>query len=89
MQDTKVLEKILKALANRRRLEILRALKKESVLNVASIAKKIKLSFRSTSKHLNVLKAANIVAFKQIDTNVFYRIHDEAPKIAKYIIGKL
>ena len=89
MQDTKSLEKILKALANSRRLEILKALKNAKLLNVASIAKKIKLSFRSTSKHLNVLKAANIVAFQQKNTNVFYRLNIEGPKIAKHIIDKL
>ncbi|MBI5220938.1 MAG: helix-turn-helix transcriptional regulator [Candidatus Liptonbacteria bacterium] len=46
------LEKCLKALANRRRLAILKYLQKKKEASVAAISEEIELSFRSTSKHL-------------------------------------
>ena len=55
------LERILKALANRRRLAILKYLKKTHEATVGEIAGEIKLSFKSTSKHLCVLAGADII----------------------------
>ena len=54
-EKEKELEWILKALANRRRLGILRVLKQNREATVGDIAAEIRLSFRSTSKHLGVL----------------------------------
>jgi len=45
-------EKVLKALANRRRLAILVFLKKNREGSVSRIAGAINLSFKSTSRHL-------------------------------------
>ncbi len=72
----KELEKQLKALANRRRLAILKFLKdhKEKEAPVGDIAKAIKLSFRSTSKHLGVLAALDIVERNQRSSQMFYRL---------------
>ena len=70
----KELEKQMKALGNRRRLTILAFLKKVKEANVGDIAMEIKLSFRSTSKHLSVLYAAGIVEKKQEIVTVNYRI---------------
>ena len=53
-------EKILKALANRRRLEIIRYLKQKRNANVGDIATHLKLSFKSTSRHLAVFYSAAI-----------------------------
>ncbi|MBI4138665.1 winged helix-turn-helix transcriptional regulator [Candidatus Uhrbacteria bacterium] len=66
-------ERILKALANQRRLTILQKLK-DRELSVAEIAASIKLSFRSTSKHLHVLARADILDRRQKSLTVFYRI---------------
>jgi len=54
-------EKVLKALANRRRLSITRCLKDKGEASVGEIAEEIRLSFRSTSRHLGVLAAADIL----------------------------
>lgn len=45
-------EKVLKALANKRRLAILELLHPGNKMTVGFIAREINLSFRSTSKHL-------------------------------------
>ena len=59
----KNLERLLKALANRRRLEILKVLKKEreGELSVGEIAERIGLSFKATSRHLSILIGADIL----------------------------
>ncbi len=58
------LNRILKALANKRRLQILRYLKRGRS-SVTDIAAEIKLSFKATSRHLSILAHANIVEKEQ------------------------
>lgn len=70
----KGLEKLFKALGNRRRLLIIKILKENKMLSVGEIAKKIKLSLRSTSRHLSVLYGAEILDRDQINLQVFYSI---------------
>ena len=75
--DDKKLERVLKALANRRRLAILRHLKRRKESSVGAIAESIRLSFKSTSRHLTVLSAADLVEREQRSLEVFYRISDD------------
>ena len=53
--NIKELERILKALANKRRLSILIYLKRHPEATVGEIASSIRLSLTSTSKHLSIL----------------------------------
>ncbi len=66
------LDKLFKALGNRRRLAIVRLLKGKREVSVTEIAQHLKLSHRSTSKHLAVLAAAEIVDREQRSLSVFY-----------------
>lgn len=70
----KELEKTLKALANRRRLAILRYLKKNREASVGEIAGEISLSLKATSKHLGILAACDIVERDQRSLQMFYRL---------------
>lgn len=79
-------EKILKALANRRRLQIIKYLKDKKLATVTSIAEHLKLSFKSTSKHLAVLFGAGIVDKEQKSLSMFYSVVDSLPKLAKRVI---
>lgn len=79
------IEKILKALANQRRLVIVRYLKEEKETTVGDIANKIKLSFKATSKHLAILYVANIVEKEQKGLQMFYRLSPHLHHLAKYI----
>ena len=79
-------ENILKAFANRRRLAILKLLKTEKELVVDAIAKKIRLSFKSTSHHLRLLTALDILERDQRSINVFYRLSKDMPTFARYIL---
>lgn len=82
----KDLERPLKALANRRRFAILKYLKQNGEAPVADIAGAIHLSFRSTSKHLAVLTAADIVQREQRSLQAFYRISADLPPSAQVIL---
>lgn len=73
-ENDKELERVLKAVANKRRLAILRFLKKRKEATVGAVAEVIKLSFKSTSRHLSVLAAADIVEREQRSVEVYYRL---------------
>ncbi len=88
-QFMKKLEKDLKALANRRRLAILKYLKSKKEASVGDVAEKIKLSFRSTSRHLNILNSASIIEREQRSLQVFYRLSEDLPAIIKNFISFL
>lgn len=74
------LERTLKALANRRRLAILGHLKRQPEATVGEIAGAIKLSFKSTSKHLAILATADMVDRDQRSLQMYYRL---APAVAQ------
>ena len=86
MQE-KELEKQLKALANYRRLRIVKYLQKNIKASVSSIAKEIKLSFKSTSRHLAVLRAAEMVVVEQQSLMVFYSLSHPKGEVLKQIIN--
>jgi len=89
MKDLKKLEKVLKALANKRRLAILKYVKKEKEATVGEIAEAIDLSFKATSKHLGVLASADIVEKEQRSLQMWYRLSVSMHPIAKYISNSL
>ena len=87
MTNSKRTEKILKALANHRRVEILMILRRKKDITVGEIAGAIHLSFKSTSRHLVVLAAAGIVEKEQINLEVYYELSSEMPVLARMIIS--
>ncbi len=85
----KEFERQLKALANKRRLAILKYLKVRKEASVAAIADEINLSFKATSKHLSILSAADILEKEQRSSRVFYRITSSPKPIAKQVVNLL
>ncbi|HBV32920.1 TPA: transcriptional regulator [Patescibacteria group bacterium] len=81
------LEKLLKPLANRRRLALLKYLKTHRNATVGQLADGIKLSFKATSKHLAVLRVADIVEAEQKGVVVDYSLASTLPSITKSIIN--
>ncbi|MBU2509119.1 metalloregulator ArsR/SmtB family transcription factor [Patescibacteria group bacterium] len=67
----------MKALANRRRLAIIKLLAANGNLTVEQIASHINLSFKATSKHLVILGKTNILFSKQVSRNVYYGLVDD------------
>jgi len=83
------LERILKALANKRRLAILRVIKNQKEATVSDIAKKIKLSFKATSKHLVILFSANILEKDQRRLEVYYSLAENLPTVVRSTLSLL
>ncbi len=86
----KEVARVLKALANERRLKILKLLFEKGSLSVGDTSYEIRLSFRSTSRHLILLERAGLLARKQIKTSVFYSIaHPKSGTFANKILSLL
>ena len=75
--NNRELVKVFKAMGNERRFLILRHLFNKKELSVGEITKLLGLSFRSVSKHLVVLKAANVVRWKQVNLNRIYSLDNK------------
>ncbi|MDP3985885.1 MAG: metalloregulator ArsR/SmtB family transcription factor [Candidatus Veblenbacteria bacterium] len=80
------LERTLKALANRRRLAMVRYLKHVKRANVGDIAAEVKLSFKATSNHLARLSAAEIVESDKVGLLVFYRLAARLPRVVNRLL---
>ena len=85
----KEFERPLKALANRRRLAILKYLKHEKEASVGDIAAAIRLSLKATSKHLGILAAVDIVERDQRSLQMFYRLSNNLSAVASRIVSLL
>lgn len=82
-------ERILKALANQRRLKIVAWLKKKPEATVGEIAEYLNLSFKSTSKHLGVLAKSDVMDKRQQGLEVFYFLNPKPAKLAASIVSHL
>lgn len=87
--NLKDLEKILKAVANRRRLHILLFLKGREEATVGLIAEHIHLSFKSTSRHLAVLFSAGVTEKDQRGLEVYYSLSPVRHPTIKQILSIL
>ena len=83
----KELEKVLKALANRRRIAILQYLKRVGTAPVGDIADAIKLSFKATSKHLLILSNADIVEKEQISLSMIYSLAQHTHPLVRQLLS--
>lgn len=88
-RELKELERLLKALANKRRLAILRSLKKNGEANVMEVVYVIKLSAKSTSRHLAVLFSAGLVDRRQQSLEVYYWCTPAVPTPIRGVISIL
>ncbi len=87
--EIRPLERVLKALANRRRLAIIRYLSRRKDATVTELADAISLSLTATSKHLSVLKAADIVADEKRSLLVIYSLVSPAHPAVKLTLALL
>lgn len=73
--------KVFKAVANEKRVRILRLLLKHKELTVEDIAEILKISYKTVSAHLQKLANVNLVKRYQKGLFVFYSINDDKSKI--------
>jgi len=71
MKQVKKSEKILKALANAKRLKIINLLDKYKELDIGTISKLIDLHYKTTAKHLDNLASAGLI--KKARTGLWMR----------------
>lgn len=83
----KVLEKVLKALANKKRIAIVRYVRRKKEAVVGEIADEIKLSFKATSRHLGRLSAVDILEREQRGPQAIYRISSELSQQTQKILS--
>lgn len=83
----KYIEHTFKALANRKRLEILAYLYKIKSASVGDIAGHIRLSIKSTSKHLLVLYHANFLERERAHGLTLYALSDTMKEAEKKIFA--
>ena len=69
----------LRALANERRLKIIGALSEKGHMNVGDIAKAINLSFKSTSRHLQMMANADLLDQTRSSVRTFYTLNKQHP----------
>lgn len=79
----------MKALANARRLSIIKYLKKTREATVGDIAEEIKLSFKATSKHLGILYAAGVLDKDQRSLAIYYSLAKFHRTPTKQVIAAL
>ena len=87
--EVREVERELRALANKRRLMIVKYLKSKREASVGDIADKINLSLKAASKHLITLSAAGVLEREQKKFQAFYRLANHQKPLAKYIISLL
>ena len=69
------LAKCMKAFANERRLLILRELTRREPLTIHTLAKRINLSLKSTSKHIQKLVECDLIEREQKSSFVWCRLN--------------
>ncbi len=85
----KEFERVLKALANRRRLAVISYLKNKKEASVGEIAEHIKLSIKATSKHVALLAAAGVLEKEQNSRFMIVCLVDPIPEIVRHIVKML
>lgn len=83
------LELQLRAVASGRRIAILKHLKARGQDSVSGIARAIHLSFKATSKHLNLLAAARVVQRDPRRLYVLYRLAENHHVLINHLIKLL
>ena len=89
MANFKEFEIILKALGSKRRLAIIRYIQKRKEATVGEVAEEIRISIKSTSKHLVMLKKADILEREQRGMQAAYFMSPALPELAQGIIKLL
>lgn len=82
----KELTSIFKALANERRLKIIKILTLDKELSVSEIAERIDLSLKSTSKHLLILERTGFLKNRMVSLNIFYSIDNSCGEAKQKLI---
>jgi len=79
------LERIVKGIANHRRIQILELLKKRPELSVADISEVLNVNFKTISEHIRRLAIAGFVLKRSDGNNVRHKLTNRGLTILKFL----
>jgi len=79
------LERIVKGVANHRRIEILELLKKRPELSVADVSEVLNVNFKTISEHIRRLAIAGFVLKRSDGNNVRHKLTNRGLTILKFL----
>lgn len=85
MVSERELERAYKAVANRKRIAVVRFLKSTGPMTVGDIASAIKLSFKATSRHLQILYSAGFLISEREGINVRYALNPQSEHVSRVV----
>jgi len=79
------LERIMKGVANHRRIEILEILGKRPEMSVAELADKLKLNFKTASEHIRRLAISGLLMKRSDGHNIRHKLTKRGELILKFL----
>jgi len=79
------LERIVKGVANHRRIEILELLKKKPELSLADISEILNVNFKTISEHIKRLAVAGFILKRYEGHNVRHKLTDRGLVVLKFL----
>ncbi len=83
--EWKKIERIVKGVANHRRIQIIELLKRKPELSVAGIADELKINFKTASDHIRRLSIAGLVLKRYEGNFVRHKLTKRAQSILKFL----
>lgn len=84
-KSNRELERIIKGIANHRRIQILNLLYKEPELSVSEISEKLKSEFKNISAHITKLAFAGLVAKRSDGVSIRHKLTNRGLTILKFV----
>ena len=81
--------KIFKAVSNEKRIKILRLLNKYAKLSVSQISDKLEMTLITVSRHLEKLRAVDLVNFQREGAKIYYSLAKPKNFLVKTIFNLL
>ena len=79
------LERIVKGVANHRRIEILEILVKKPEMSVVEVADKLKLNFKTTSEHIKKMAISGLLMKRSDSKSIRHKLTKRGELILKFL----
>jgi len=79
------LDRIIKGIANHRRLQVLKLLDKEPKLSVREISEELKSEFKNISAHISKMAIAGLVMKRNEGSIIRHKLTNRGKKILKFV----
>lgn len=79
------IEKIIKAFANKRRIEMLKLLHNQPELSVEHISANLKMEYKITAAHLSKLSIGGLIIKRYMGHTVLHKLTSRGEKVLKFV----